>query len=289
MKTRIAAVIGLVVLGVTATGQTVSWLKLTSLVQPTGMQVRDAIVISPTEVYATLREGGVRRTTDAGATWTDITFNLATLDAGKLLRTPSGALLVSAAGTTGGIFRFAGTTWVKGTNSPTGQSIIRQLSASTVLAFGALYPDNATTIYRSTDDGVTWVKGHFFANAGLGQIMRISPAGDVWIGTETSGPLRSTDGVVTFVDRDIPGQTVNGAEMCFAQDGSVLYGGRAIVYQWTPATNVFRSLSPAPGMAAPGLPDSRQLYSCVLTPSGLILAGTGQAVVTNNSYVYQSP
>ncbi|HET6427320.1 MAG TPA: hypothetical protein VFJ30_02840 [Phycisphaerae bacterium] len=203
--------------GVTAAapGGAPAWEQVSALVTPENATLRAVLMVSDKEMYAAFRSGGVRYTKDRGATWSDVTGELAGLIAEKMLLAGDGTVLVSAAGRQGGIFRLVKGAWVKGANSPTGISHLTRLSDQTVLAYGGMFRSGGTTIFRSTDHGATWTKGAV-VNTGIGQVMAQAHNGDLWIGAEASGLIAAA-----FPTRPAgPGCTCPGRRGCGTGPGT---------------------------------------------------------------------
>jgi len=112
------------------------------------------------EMYVAIRKGGVRHSTDRGATWQDVTGSLAELSPETLARAADGTVLVSAAGAKGGIFRLVKGEWVKGKDSPTGVSMFAVLSDGTVVSYSGTFGSAMCTIYRSADHVIVLGQGH---------------------------------------------------------------------------------------------------------------------------------
>ncbi len=163
-------------------------------------------------------------------------------------------MLVSAQGTTAGVFRLqSGQTWRR-SDLPAVAVGLALNRRNEVVAY------SQSIAYRSSD-GDHFVRGPQ-VNTGLGQVLESSPAGDLYVGTEGSGVFRSADNGDSWQNI---GDKVNGTAFGFSAHGDILYAERAAVWRYTGGTTWARSDT--------GLPNSPRVFSFVTSAAGQIFAG----------------
>ncbi len=241
--------------------QSQSWQIVSGL--PSSVAVADILVVSNAEIYVALRTQGVRRTTDGGANWQVLNSGIEGLNAVRLGRTGAGDIIVSAQGSTAGVFRLqSGQTW-RHSDLPAVAVGLALNRRNEVVAY------SQSIAYRSSD-GDHFVRGPQ-VNTGLGQVLESSPAGDLYVGTEGAGVFRSADNGDSWQNI---GDKVNGTAFGFSAHGDILYAERAAVWRYTGGTTWARSDT--------GLPNSPRVYSFVTSAAGQIFAGYSGAVYVSN-------
>ena len=207
----------------------------------------NAIVISPSGsfVYAGT-DSGVFRSTDLGKTWAATNAGLTSMPVYSLAVYPAGSADSSYvfAGTGGGVFRSTdnGTTW-RVSGLPNHQVYLSMTLASdgTHLLSGAgytknqalapfhhaahfLFPDPATVVFASTDDGSTWTEmdtGLSGMHTGLTSF--VTNGSDIYAGTSPGGVFRTTNSGTTWTSSSFGMNSMN--VNAIASSGSDIFAG----------------------------------------------------------------
>jgi photosystem II stability/assembly factor-like uncharacterized protein len=185
-----------------------TWTKLEMGVDPKGPLVALGISAQdPATVYAAGYGGsGVYASHDAGATWSNVSGNLRGRSISTLAVSPWSDQLVFATGPNGSplwVTSTGGATWIQ----------VNALQQTTAVAFApdvdglVLAGDASGTVHRSEDRGATWSNLPFKADNGGGiRSIAISPrfSSDhtFFVGTESAGVYRTTDGGSSFTRVD---------------------------------------------------------------------------------------
>ncbi len=263
-----------------AVKQSASWTQFYQLAE----EVRFAS-LSPNELFISLRKFGVMHSLDRGVTWASVT-PAPGLDCRNWVQTPT-QLFLGCSGAGGGVFRWNGSAFVAGVNSP---ATPVELVARHDGAIVALLTTQARTAISA--DGVNWTYSQLPNGLGLLQVFQHNPVtDDIWLGTEGVGLYRSSDGGQTFAfagyKQGQPGSPVNGNTFIFAQDGTTMYAEHNAVYRWLPSSNSWISLATGAD-GVPGIPYARQVETALLAPDGTIFVGTVHSYAFGDSYVYES-
>lgn len=194
------------------------------------------------ELCVAARLAGVWCSSDNAHTWKPYPVGA---DAVVLQFTPYGLLVAACqsagscrtSGAGNGIYRRAnGTFHLTGlTTKPAG--LVARPDGSVLVI--ALDSGGQVATFRSTD-GETWRKVNTAAIfSGIAQRFAQSPAGELWIGTESSGTYRSVDGGVTFAQvRTDTGALFSNIQAIGFQGSDVFVGGKAEIRRWTPTAPV---------------------------------------------------
>ncbi|MBN9657930.1 MAG: hypothetical protein J0H49_07115 [Acidobacteria bacterium] len=177
---------------------------------------------NPNLAAGTLAQG-VFLSTDRGRSWTPTT----TIGAGRisaLAQDPANPSLLYA-GTEKGLFlsRDTGTTWVKANGIPDAEVADIKLDARRVLA-----AVRGASVFKSEDQGSTWSSTSVASQGALFTAMALDDSG-AYVGTQSEGVSKSTDGGATWTPPASPG-TVKPITLTLAthpRDENTIYAGTA--------------------------------------------------------------
>ena len=169
-----------------------------------GQSVRSLVSApgNPQLIYAGVDGQGVYSSADGGRNWAALsTVGLVNRTVQSVAACPSGALFAGTWG--GGVFRYAGTSWIQ-VNQGLTEGYISALLCSPqgILLAGT----NSKGVFRSANAGSNWTP----ANAGLTdlRILTLQSRGDTtFVGTRT-GAFESKDGGVTWNATGLSGVSV---------------------------------------------------------------------------------
>jgi hypothetical protein len=240
---------------------------------------RDAV--APTTVYAATEGGGAFRSTNGGGSWSALSAGLA----GHPARTVRAILALPGrvlAGTEQGVFVLNGSTWTGlGQGDGAGKlnaSVQTLLSVNGTLLAGTF----AGGVFRSSDDGQTWLPPGPGSGMPAGEtVWSLRAFGSLVLAATSSGVYRSVDGGVTWTpagDGIPPGQTTFRVfadsvlpNVWYAGTGSGVYRTLDAGLTWAPVSD---------GLPAGSNGAVRDLRSFA-TPEGTRLyAATGNGVYT---------
>jgi photosystem II stability/assembly factor-like uncharacterized protein len=197
---------------------------------------------SPTTLYAGTDGDGVFTSTNSGHTWTQVNNGLTNLVIQALAIDPSSPGTVYAGTFGAGVFKTTngGNVWAgvnNGLTRPYVQALAIDPSAPATLYAASENPGCATSVFKSTDGGSSWVSTLTLSCTGVGfRALAIDPAAPatVYVGHESLGVYRTTDGGGTWVEFN-PGLDNHHIESLAMVLGSSLYAGtsRFGVYRLT--------------------------------------------------------
>jgi len=199
----------------------------------------------------------VRRSTDDGATWSDVPHGLPGNVYAVIAFGENIYAVGPAPGATVGIFRSASGsdafTRVSDITLPSGTVTQLAVKGSTLIAIS-----NRSSVFVSTDAGLTWVERT--VSASVSNIVDFAANGDHWVVAGVGGAARSMDGGVTWTAlSDLPGFGGKPNHLAFAGDTLVASGTMGT---WRLTDSGWRTIS--------GLPVAATLPATVqdLTSSG---------------------
>ncbi len=183
----------------------------------------------------------MRCSTDGGKTWVSVNGGLTGVDAMFITDTPYGLLLTAcrigsgcASGSGTGIYRRGGGSWQPTSiTAKTLGVVVRPDNSVVTVALDTASGQYA--VYRSTN-GQSFAKistGIIFN--GIGQRFAQAPNGDLWVGTESAGLLRSTDGGLHWTTL----ANYNNISAFGFFGGSVFAGLRDQIQRYDPATGAW--------------------------------------------------
>ncbi len=153
-----------------------------------------SLTAGATELYAATRNQGLWRSADAGQTWQDATGNLPVPNVTEVIVVDGEVFVLSGLGGTNDLFRSAdaGVSWTP-IETPESFTSIHALD-------GTLFGAGFLAVYRSADDGATWIP----QAAGLplfASVMQLASDGlSLYALTALDGLFRSDNGGVDWVD-----------------------------------------------------------------------------------------
>ncbi len=155
-----------------------------------------ALAVSGTTLFAGTISGGgysgVYRSTDNGATWTQMITGLASPDV-RAIATADGYVF---AGTSLGVFRSSnnGAGWIEANSGLGGDFDITSLaSGGSYLFAGSVPMGSGSGVARSTDDGVTWTQIHTGLPANINILALVSNGPDLLAGSLGMSAWRLTN------------------------------------------------------------------------------------------------
>jgi photosystem II stability/assembly factor-like uncharacterized protein len=168
--------------------------------------------------------GGAFRSTDDGITWTEINRGLVLRSVNSLAVSSSGRTLLAGCAD-GGVYRSPdrAATWyspnigLKKTDGTTVNTYALAVTGSQVIAG----TDGAGHVYKSTNDGITWIT----SSTGLParNVVSLLVSGtDVFAGIYTGGVYRSSDNGVTWTESDA-GLPASATVYAFCRAGTTLF------------------------------------------------------------------
>lgn len=280
----VAGALGLLLTPASAQAFSGSWNPLTGLNHDSGggwVRALERDAVAPTTVYAATEGGGVYRSTDAGVSFRALSNGLLSGSA-RTVRTilplPGRVL----AGTQEGVFLLNGSTWT-GIGQGEGQGKLNASVQALLDVNGTLLAGTfAGGVFRSSDDGQTWLPPGPGSGMPAGEtVWSLRAFGPMVLAATTGGVYRSMDGGVTWTpsgDGIPPGVTAFRVfrddilpNLWYAGTGSGVYRSIDGGFSWSPASDGL------PGGSNGAVRDLRS----VMTAEGTRLyAATGNGVYT---------
>jgi len=284
-RRRVALVAGALGLLLTpAAAAQANWGALTGLNHASGggwVRALERDAVAPTTVYAATEGGGVFRSTNGGGSFSPLSAGLVTGSA----RTVRAILPLAGrvlAGTQEGVFLLNGSTWTAiGQGEGHGKlnaSVQALLDVGGTLLAGTF----AGGVFRSSDDGQTWLPPGPGSGMPAGEtVWSLRAFGPMVLAATTSGVYRSLDGGVTWTpsgDGIPPGVTAFRVfrdellpNVWYAGTGSGVYRSLDAGLSWSPASD---------GLPAGSNGAVRDLRSVMTAEGTRLYAATGNGVYT---------
>lgn len=207
-----------------------AWTMLSQPGSAAALGMRNLLLISDTDIWATLRADGVKHSVDGGRTWTS-SGNFTGAAASEIINTPVGIIVTTA----NGIFRLVDGMWqhcVIATINDIG-SIPTVLPNGEILIYGtAAAGGNKRAFVSSTGDTFAPVSGNI--HTGIGQTLLQDSQHRLWVGTEGNGQFMSEDYGRTWTHI---GPRSNGSTFGENARGEIFYAEQAAIYRWTGGTS----------------------------------------------------
>lgn len=244
---------------------------------------------SPNIIYAGSANNGIYRSTDSGASWSEINNGLATLDIQVITIDPNLSTTLYAGTAIGGIYKStnSGDTWV---------SINTGIKNFNVYAIkvdpndsNVIYAGTFGSVIKSTDGGMNWaVKGNnanttdrLYFNSIYDLELDPSNSNTVYVGTASGGVWRSfnaAEPIWDAVNNGLADATAttrffSSRSLSISSDGNTLYVGTQsdgilrstdTAASWTPVTNTNNGLTT----------DTIRILAMLPTDTSTVYAGT---------------